>query len=62
MTTILKVEPGSNISMMARFFIVSASAFPGTFGLKAGREAIARISPVPGRTKTAVIMFGLRLW
>ena len=58
MTTILKVDPGSTISMIARFFVVSTFASPGRFGLNAGRVAMASTSPVRGRTKTAVIMFG----
>ena len=52
--TILKVEPGSIMSMMARFFICSGFASARWFRSKFGRFAIARISPVCGRIRMMV--------
>ena len=52
--TSLNVEPGSYVSVTARFRRRSARVFGKRLALKRGAVAIARISPVRGSMTTAV--------
>ena len=48
------VEPGSKVSVTARFFSSSARRSADTFGLPAGSDTIERISPLLMSITTAV--------
>ena len=52
MVKVLKVEPGSQVSVTARF--LSTSPVRGAFGLKVGQVASAKISPVAGSSAIAI--------
>ena len=52
MAKVLKVEPGSQVSVTARFF--STSPGRGALGLKVGQVASARSSPVAGSSAMAM--------
>ena len=57
-TTILKVEPGSAVSEITRLRSASMGEWPGWLGSKFGRVAMARISPVRGRTMMQEALMG----